>query len=115
MTNTRCKELFAGEDLGEACANCRFYDESRGTDQAMCRKWKIKDVFEFQQRYPTKDAREKALEEMTYEEIMHLARSCPSTHGSAYYARRAEQIAFRNLIAPIAEDLEKVWRKGMKI
>ena len=41
MTNTRCKEVFAGEDLGEACANCRFYDESRGTDQAMCRKWKI--------------------------------------------------------------------------
>jgi len=44
MTNTRCKQLFAGEDLGEACANCRFYDESRGTDQAMCRKWKIKTV-----------------------------------------------------------------------
>ena len=44
MTNTGCKQLFAGEDLGEACANCRFYDESRGRDQAMCRKWKIKTV-----------------------------------------------------------------------
>ena len=44
MTNTRCKELFAGEVLGEACANCRFYDESGDTDQAMCRKWKILTV-----------------------------------------------------------------------
>ena len=71
-----------------------------------------KDVFEFQQRFPTKEEREKALEQMTYDEIMHLAHTCPSTHGGAYYARRAEQIAFRNLIAPIAEDLEKVWQKG---
>ena len=73
-----------------------------------------KDVFEFQQRYPTKEEREKALEQMNYDEIMHLAHTCSSTQGGAYYAKRAEQIAFRNLIAPIAEDLEKVWRKGSK-
>lgn len=73
-----------------------------------------RDVFEFQQRYPTKEEREKALEQMTYEEIMHLARTCSTTQGGAYYAKRAEQIAFRNLIAPIAEDLEKVWRRGSK-
>ena len=54
------------------------------------------------------------VEEMTYEEIMHLARTCSTTQGGAYYAKRAEQIAFRNLIAPIAEDLEKVWRRGSK-
>ena len=71
-----------------------------------------RDVFEFQQKYPTREEREKALEEMTYDEIMHLAKSCPSIHGSAYYAKKAEQIAFRRLIAPIAEDLEKVWRKN---
>ena len=37
-----------------------------------------RDVFEFQQKYPTREEREKALEEMTYDEIMHLAKSCPS-------------------------------------
>ena len=73
-----------------------------------------RDVFEFQQKYPTRDAREKALEEMTYDEIMHLAKSCPSIQGSTYYAKRAEHIAFRRLIAPIAEDLEKVWEKGKR-
>ena len=71
-----------------------------------------KDVFEFQQKHPTREAREKALEEMTCDEIMLLAKSCPSIQGSTYYAKRAEQIAFRRLIAPIAEDLEKVWEKG---
>ena len=42
MSILRCKEVLAGKDHGEACANCRFYDESRGTEQAVCRKWKIK-------------------------------------------------------------------------
>ena len=71
-----------------------------------------KDVREFQQRFPTREAWEKELEHMTYDEIMHLAHTCSTLQGSAYYARRAEEIAFRNLIAPIAEDLEKVWRRG---
>ena len=44
MSNARCKEVFAGEDLGEACANCRFYDESRGTTLAVCKVFKIKTV-----------------------------------------------------------------------
>lgn len=73
-----------------------------------------RDVFEFQQKFPTREAREKELEKMTYDEIMHLAHTCHSLQGSAYYARRAEEIAFRNLIAPIAEELEKVWEKGSK-
>jgi hypothetical protein len=42
MDNARAKELFAGQDLGEACASCRFFDESRGTDLAVCRRHKIR-------------------------------------------------------------------------
>ena len=32
----------AGRDLGKACLNCRFYDESRGTDLAVCKRHKIR-------------------------------------------------------------------------
>ena len=42
MGNALAKRLFAGQDLGEACANCRYYDESRGTDLAVCRRHKIR-------------------------------------------------------------------------
>lgn len=42
MDNARAKELFAGKDLGEACLNCRFFDESRGTDLAVCKRHKIR-------------------------------------------------------------------------
>ena len=73
-----------------------------------------KDVQEFQQKSPTREARENELEKMTYDEIMHLAHTCSTLQGSTYYARRAEESTFRNLIAPIAEDLERVWQKGRK-
>ena len=52
---------------------------------------------------------------MSYDEIMHIARSCGNPQGGAYYARFAEQAAFRELIAPIAEDLERVWQEGEKM
>lgn len=42
MSNARAKELYGGQELGEACRNCRFYDESRGTDLAVCRRHKIR-------------------------------------------------------------------------
>ena len=42
MNNALAKELFADKDLGEACRNCRFYDESLGTDLAVCRRHKIR-------------------------------------------------------------------------
>ena len=73
-----------------------------------------KDVFDFQRRHPTREERERALMRMDPEEIMHIARSCPSPQGGAYYARFEERVAFRNLIAPIAEDLERVWQEGKK-
>ena len=42
MSNTLAKELYGGKDLGEACLNCRFFDESRGTELAVCRRHKIR-------------------------------------------------------------------------
>jgi len=59
-------------------------------------------------------SRETALRQMNSEEIRHIARTCGSATGSAYYARFAEQTAFRELIAPIAEDLERVWQEGKR-
>ena len=35
------KGIFGGKDPGEACVNCRFFDESRGTVPAVCRRHKI--------------------------------------------------------------------------
>ena len=42
MSNAAAKALYAGRDLGKACSSCRFYDESRGTDLAVCRRHKIR-------------------------------------------------------------------------
>ena len=42
MSNTLAKELYTGRDLGKACASCRFYDESLGTDLPPCRRHKIR-------------------------------------------------------------------------
>ena len=72
------------------------------------------DVFDFQRKHPTRAGREKALMGLSSEEIMHIARSCTSPQGGAYYARFAERAAFRELIAPIAEDLERVWQEGKR-
>lgn len=44
MSNSRCKEVFAGEDLGQSCSNCKYYDESHGVDLAVCKKHKILTV-----------------------------------------------------------------------
>ena len=77
-------------------------------------EFSYKDVFDFQRKHPTQAGRERALMKMSSEEIMHLAHSCPSPQGSVYYARFAERAAFRELIAPIAEDLERVWQEGKK-
>lgn len=74
-----------------------------------------KDVYDFQRKHPTRAGREKALQKMSYDEIMHIARSCGNPQGGVYYARFAEQAAFRELIAPIAEDLERVWQEGEKM
>ena len=73
-----------------------------------------RDVFDFQRKHPTRASRETALRQMSSEEIRHIAQTCGSATGGAYYARFADQAAFRELIAPIAEDLERVWQEGKK-
>ena len=70
------------------------------------------DVYDFERQHPTKESRETALSVMDSEEIRHLAFSCRTAQGKLYYNCHADRNAFRELIAPIAEDLEKVWRKG---
>ncbi len=42
MSNIRAREIYAGKDLGKACMNCRFYDESLGADLPICRRHKIR-------------------------------------------------------------------------
>ena len=53
--------------------------------------FQYKDVFEFQKKYETKEHRERALLTMKPEEIMHIARTCGTAQGGAYYARLAEK------------------------
>ena len=46
----------------------------------------FKDVFEFQEAYPAKPDREKALRNMTNEDIDKLIVTCGTNQGKAYYA-----------------------------
>ena len=72
------------------------------------------DVYDFERQHPTRESREKALIRMDSEEIRHIACSCRTAQGKVYYSRYADRNAFRELIAPIAEDLERVWQEGKK-
>ena len=51
--------------------------------------YRFRDVFEFQEKYPTQEQREEQLLQMDCEEIMHLAHSCGNLTGAAYYGRFA--------------------------
>ena len=51
--------------------------------------YRFRDVFEFQEKYPTQEKREAQLLQMDYEEIIHLARTCGNLTGAAYYGRFA--------------------------
>ncbi len=42
MSNSLARQLYAGRDPGKACLHCRFFDESRGTELAICRRHKIR-------------------------------------------------------------------------
>ena len=75
-------------------------------------EYAYRDVFDFQWKYPTRAARKMVLRQMSSDEIMHIARSCGTAAGASYYSGFAQQAAFRELIAPSAEDLEKVWQEG---
>ena len=51
---------------------------------------------EFQRTYVTREEREKALQTMSAEEIMQLARSCATVQEACWYAQFAQQAALRN-------------------
>ena len=42
MLNSKAREIYAGRELGKACINCRFYDESLGAELPVCRRHKIR-------------------------------------------------------------------------
>ena len=53
--------------------------------------WKYRDVFEFQEKHPSREEREQVLRTLGADEIMHIARSCGTKQGGAYYARFAQE------------------------
>ena len=72
------------------------------------------NVSDFEKAYPSRESREKALIRMPSEEIRQIADSCRTAQGKIYYSRFADRNAFRELIAPIAEDLERVWQEARR-
>lgn len=65
-------------------------------EESMKKGFQFKDVYEFQQKYKTKEQREEALLKMNPEEIMHIARTCGNEQGGAYYSRFAKLAEERN-------------------
>lgn len=55
----------------------------------------FKDVFEFQEKYPTKEDWERVLRTMDADEIMRLARTCGNMAGRCYYGRFAQEAVIR--------------------
>ena len=49
--------------------------------------YKYKDVYEFQELYPTKEEKERVLATLDDEEIWHLAHTCGTTSGAAWYSK----------------------------
>ena len=50
-------------------------------------EYKYKDVQDFQRKHKTREEREEALSKLSDAEIWHLAKSCGTPQGGAYYAR----------------------------
>ena len=48
--------------------------------------YQFKDVWEVQEKYPTKEEREKMLETLSDAELWHIAKTCSTPQGGAYYA-----------------------------
>ena len=38
MSNVECIRRFAGQDIGECCGNCKYYDDSRSIKKPVCLK-----------------------------------------------------------------------------
>ena len=47
----------------------------------------IKDVWEFQEKYPTKEAREKALKRMSNAQIDKIIDTCGTKQAKIYYSK----------------------------
>jgi thiazole synthase ThiGH ThiG subunit len=52
-------------------------------------------ITEFRRKYVTREEQEKALREMSADQIMQLSRSCKSFQEACYYARLAQEAAIR--------------------
>ena len=53
-----------------------------------------KDVMEFQKAYPTKEEKERALAQMSDEEIWRLACTCTNQTGRAWYAEHMKDQSY---------------------
>ena len=65
-----------------------------GSNSETGKNYMFRDISEFQEVYPTREAREKALMTMSSEEIMHLAHTGGIAQAKiyyAYFAREAEE------------------------
>ena len=49
-------------------------------------EFEYKDVWEFQKKHKTRKEREEVLKTLTDDEIWHIAKSCGTPQGGAYYA-----------------------------
>ena len=49
--------------------------------------YQFKDVFEFQEKYPTKEEKEEALATLDDDEIQHLIDTCDSIYGKIFYSK----------------------------
>lgn len=54
-----------------------------------------KAITEFHRKYVTREEQEKALREMSADQIMQLSRSCVGFQEACYYARFAQEAAIR--------------------
>lgn len=53
-------------------------------------EYKFRNVFEFQEKYPTRPEKAEVLMTMSKAEIMHLVHTCTTQQGRIYYASFAK-------------------------
>lgn len=61
----------------------------------MATQFKYKDVFDFQKKHKTAEEREKVLKTLSDAEIWHLAQTCGTKQGGAYYASHMKDPKYR--------------------
>lgn len=53
--------------------------------------YQFEDVYEFQEKYPTKEEKEEALKHLSNDEIRHLAYTCGTVTGAAWYSKHIKE------------------------